>query len=131
MKSQILMAIGLAIVASVLVTGLASTIYAQSNMTGGDSTFNLFTITVLCLSCMHQQYRTGSLHLCLMHVIDYIPDLKLLLSLSRYLYMKYLIVIPKNNLMVIPKNIVTGLLITFGNDILSTNYANITRDFLE
>ena len=34
MKSQIFVAIGVAIVASVLVTGLASTIYAQSNMTG-------------------------------------------------------------------------------------------------
>jgi hypothetical protein len=38
MKSQILMAIGIAIVASVLVTGLASSIYAQSNMTGGNMT---------------------------------------------------------------------------------------------
>jgi hypothetical protein len=38
MKSQILMAIGVAIVASVLVTGLASSIYAQSNMTGGNVT---------------------------------------------------------------------------------------------
>jgi hypothetical protein len=38
MKSQILMAIGVAIVASVLVTGLASSIYAQSNMTGGNMT---------------------------------------------------------------------------------------------
>jgi hypothetical protein len=36
MKSQILMAIGVAIVASVLVTGLASSIYAQSNVTGGN-----------------------------------------------------------------------------------------------
>jgi len=36
MKSQIFVAIGVAIVASVLVTGLASTIYAQSNMTGGN-----------------------------------------------------------------------------------------------
>jgi hypothetical protein len=35
MKSQIFVAIGVAIVTSVLVTGLASTIYAQSNMTGG------------------------------------------------------------------------------------------------
>ena len=40
MKSQILMAIGVAIVASVLVTGLASSIYAQSNMTGGNMTMN-------------------------------------------------------------------------------------------
>jgi hypothetical protein len=38
MKSQILMAIGVAIVASVLVTGLASSIHAQSNMTGGNMT---------------------------------------------------------------------------------------------
>lgn len=38
MKSQIFIAIGVAIVASVLVTGLASTIYAQSNMTGGNMT---------------------------------------------------------------------------------------------
>lgn len=38
MKSQIFIAIGVAIVASVLVTGLASTIYAQSNMTGGNIT---------------------------------------------------------------------------------------------
>ena len=38
MKSQIFVAIGIAIVASVLVTGLASTIYAQSNMTGGNMT---------------------------------------------------------------------------------------------
>ena len=38
MKNQIFVAIGLAIVASVLVTGLASTIYAQSNMTGGNMT---------------------------------------------------------------------------------------------
>jgi glucose uptake protein GlcU len=38
MKSQIMMAIGVAIVASVLVTGLASSIYAQSNMTGGNMT---------------------------------------------------------------------------------------------
>ena len=38
MKSQIFVAIGVAIVASVLVTGLASTIYAQSNMTGGNMT---------------------------------------------------------------------------------------------
>ena len=37
-KSQIFVAIGVAIVASVLVTGLASTIYAQSNMTGGNMT---------------------------------------------------------------------------------------------
>ncbi|MGH9975392.1 MAG: hypothetical protein ACRD8Z_06090 [Nitrososphaeraceae archaeon] len=36
MKNQIFVAIGVAIVASVLVTGLASTIYAQSNMTGGN-----------------------------------------------------------------------------------------------
>jgi hypothetical protein len=35
MKTQIFVAIGVALVASVLVTGLASTIYAQSNMTGG------------------------------------------------------------------------------------------------
>jgi hypothetical protein len=35
MKSQIFVAIGVAIVASVLMTGFASTIYAQSNMTGG------------------------------------------------------------------------------------------------
>jgi hypothetical protein len=38
MKSEILMAIAVAIVASVLVTGLASSIYAQSNMTGGNMT---------------------------------------------------------------------------------------------
>ena len=38
MNSQIFVAIGVAIVASVLVTGLASTIYAQSNMTGGNMT---------------------------------------------------------------------------------------------
>ena len=38
MKSQIFVAIGVAIVASVLVTGLASAIYAQSNMTGGNMT---------------------------------------------------------------------------------------------
>jgi hypothetical protein len=38
MKSPILMAIGIAMVASVLVTGLASSIYAQSNMTGGNMT---------------------------------------------------------------------------------------------
>ena len=38
MISQIFVAIGVAIVASVLVTGLASTIYAQSNMTGGNMT---------------------------------------------------------------------------------------------
>ena len=38
MKGQIFIAIGLAIVASVLVTGLASSIYAQSNMTGGNMT---------------------------------------------------------------------------------------------
>ena len=38
MKSQIFVAIGVAIVASVLVSGLASTIYAQSNMTGGNMT---------------------------------------------------------------------------------------------
>ena len=38
MKSQILMAVGVAIVASVLVTGFASSIYAQSNMTGGNMT---------------------------------------------------------------------------------------------
>jgi|GEM_PF-869826 len=38
MKGQIFVAIGLAIVASVLVTGLASSIYAQSNMTGGNMT---------------------------------------------------------------------------------------------
>jgi hypothetical protein len=36
MISQIFVAIGVAIVASVLVTGLASTINAQSNMTGGN-----------------------------------------------------------------------------------------------
>jgi hypothetical protein len=36
MKSQIFVAIGVLIAASVLVTGLASTIYAQSNMTGGN-----------------------------------------------------------------------------------------------
>jgi hypothetical protein len=35
MKSQIFVTISVAVVASVLVTGLASTIYAQSNMTGG------------------------------------------------------------------------------------------------
>jgi hypothetical protein len=38
MKSQIFVAIGVALVASVLVVGLASTIYAQSNMTGGNMT---------------------------------------------------------------------------------------------
>ena len=38
MKNQILMALGVAIVASVLVTGLASSISAQSNMTGGNMT---------------------------------------------------------------------------------------------
>ena len=38
MKGQIFVAIGLAIVASVLVTGLASSIYAQSKMTGGNMT---------------------------------------------------------------------------------------------
>ena len=38
MKSQIFVAIGVAIVASVLVTGLASTLNAQSNMTGGNMT---------------------------------------------------------------------------------------------
>ena len=38
MKSQIIVAIGVAIVASVLMTGLASTINAQSNMTGGNMT---------------------------------------------------------------------------------------------
>jgi hypothetical protein len=38
MKSQIFVAIGVLIAASVLVTGLASTIYAQSNMTGGNTT---------------------------------------------------------------------------------------------
>jgi hypothetical protein len=38
MKSQIFAAIGVAIVASVLVTGLVSTINAQSNMTGGNMT---------------------------------------------------------------------------------------------
>jgi hypothetical protein len=38
MISQIFVAIGVAIVASVLVTGLASTINAQSNMTGGNMT---------------------------------------------------------------------------------------------
>jgi hypothetical protein len=38
MKSQKFLAIGVALVASVLVVGLASTIYAQSNMTGGNMT---------------------------------------------------------------------------------------------
>ena len=38
MKSQIFVAIGVALVASVLVVGLASTIYSQSNMTGGNMT---------------------------------------------------------------------------------------------
>ena len=38
MKSQKFVAIGVAIVASVLVTGLVSTINAQSNMTGGNMT---------------------------------------------------------------------------------------------
>jgi hypothetical protein len=38
MESQIFIAIGLAIVTSVLVTGLASSIYTQSNMTGGNMT---------------------------------------------------------------------------------------------
>lgn len=36
MKSQIFVAIGVALVTAVLVNGLASTIYAQSNMTGGN-----------------------------------------------------------------------------------------------
>lgn len=36
MKSQIFVAIGIALFESVLVTGLASTIYARSNMTGGN-----------------------------------------------------------------------------------------------
>jgi hypothetical protein len=35
MKGEIFVAIGVALAASALVTGLASTIYAQSNMTGG------------------------------------------------------------------------------------------------
>ena len=35
MKSQLFVSISVALVASVLVTGIASTIYAQSNMTGG------------------------------------------------------------------------------------------------
>jgi hypothetical protein len=38
MKSQIFVAIGVALFAAVLVAGLASTIYAQSNMTGGNMT---------------------------------------------------------------------------------------------
>ena len=38
MKSQIFVAVGVAIVASALVIGLASSIYAQSNMTGGNMT---------------------------------------------------------------------------------------------
>jgi len=38
MKSQIFVAVGVAIFASVLVTGLTSSIYAQSNMTGGNMT---------------------------------------------------------------------------------------------
>jgi hypothetical protein len=38
MKSQLFVAIGVALVASVLATGLTSTIYAQSNMTGGNMT---------------------------------------------------------------------------------------------
>jgi hypothetical protein len=38
MKSQIFIAIGVAIVAAVLVTGFTSTINAQSNMTGGNMT---------------------------------------------------------------------------------------------
>jgi hypothetical protein len=38
MKSQLFVTIGVALVASVLVTGLTSTIYAQSNMTGGNMT---------------------------------------------------------------------------------------------
>jgi hypothetical protein len=38
MKSQIFVAIGVAIVASVLVSGFAFTINAQSNMTGGNMT---------------------------------------------------------------------------------------------
>jgi hypothetical protein len=38
MKNQIFAAIGVAIVASVLMTGIASIIYAQSNMTGGNMT---------------------------------------------------------------------------------------------
>jgi hypothetical protein len=36
MTNQIFVAISIALVASVLVTGLASTIYAQTNMTGGN-----------------------------------------------------------------------------------------------
>jgi hypothetical protein len=44
MKSQIFVAIGAAIVALVLVAGLASTIYAQSNMTGGNMTGGNMTI---------------------------------------------------------------------------------------
>ena len=43
MKNQILMALGVAIVASVLVTGLTSSIYAQSNMTGGNMTGGMST----------------------------------------------------------------------------------------
>jgi hypothetical protein len=46
MKSQIFVAIGVTIVASVLVTGLASTIYAQSNMTEGNMTGGNMTGTV-------------------------------------------------------------------------------------
>jgi hypothetical protein len=38
MKSQIFVAIGVLIATSALVTGLASTIYAQSNTTGGNMT---------------------------------------------------------------------------------------------
>ena len=45
MKSQIFVAIGVAIVASVLVTGLASSIYAQSNMTGGNMTGGNMTMS--------------------------------------------------------------------------------------
>ena len=43
MKSQIFVAIGVALFASVLVTGLASSIYAQSNMTGGNMTGTMST----------------------------------------------------------------------------------------
>ena len=41
MISQIFVAIGVALVASVWVTGLVSTINAQSNMTGGNMTGNM------------------------------------------------------------------------------------------
>ncbi|MGH9952876.1 MAG: hypothetical protein ACRD5J_14730 [Nitrososphaeraceae archaeon] len=38
MKSQIITAIGFAVVAAVLVTGLTSSVFGQGNMTGGNMT---------------------------------------------------------------------------------------------